>query len=173
MAGDSERVSPPCVLVIFGASGDLTARKLLPALERLAAYGALPEEVALVGGARTPMTDEEFGAYCREKVSRAGNQRWEELAKTARYVHAVSDDPATYSRLADVLGECDRAAGTAGNRVYYFSTPPRLFGPIALSLGKAGLSVPDGEFFVRAVIEKPFGWDEASARELYADLSTA
>jgi glucose-6-phosphate 1-dehydrogenase len=173
MASDPERVSPPCVLVIFGASGDLTARKLLPALERLAAYGALPDEVALVGVARTPMSDEEFGAYCREKVARGGNQRWDELAKNARYVHGGYDDPATYARLADVLGECDRAAGTAGNRVYYFSTPPRLFGPIALSLGKAGLAVPEGDSFVRAVIEKPFGWDETSARELYADLSTA
>jgi glucose-6-phosphate 1-dehydrogenase len=173
MASDSERVSPPCVLVIFGASGDLTARKLLPALERLADYGALPGEVALVGVARTPMSDEEFGAYCREKVARSGNQRWDELTKTARYVHGGYDDPETYSRLADVLGECDRAAGTQGNRVYYFSTPPRLFGPIALSLGKAGLSIPEGDSFIRAVIEKPFGYDETSARELYADLSSA
>src|SRR4051794_38859154 len=173
MTSDAERVSPPCVLVIFGASGDLTARKLLPALERLAAYGALPEEVALVGVARTPMSDEEFGAYCREKAPGGGNERWTQLTKTARYVHGGYDDPATYARLADVVGECDRAVGSAGNRVFYFSTPPRLFGPIAVSLGKAGLSVPDGDSFVRAVIEKPFGWDETSARELYSDLSTA
>src|SRR3954451_23045432 len=168
MTSDAERVSPPCVLVIFGASGDLTARKLLPALERLAAYGALPEEVALVGVPRTPMRDEEFGAYYREKVAGTGNQRWAALTKTARFVAGGYDDPATYARLADVLGECDRSVGSAGNRVYYFSTPPRLFGPIALSLGKAGLSVPDGDAFVRAVIEKPFGWDETSARELYS-----
>src|SRR3954452_11701607 len=173
MASESERKSPPCVLVIFGASGDLTARKLLPALERLAAYGALPGEVALVGVARTPMSDEEFGAYCRDKVSGGGNPRWNDLTAAARYVHGDYDDPDTYSRLAEVLSECDRLHGTAGNRVYYFATPPRLFGPIALSLGKAGLSVPDGDSFVRAVIEKPFGWDEESARELYADLSSA
>jgi glucose-6-phosphate 1-dehydrogenase len=75
--------------------------------------------------------------------------------------------------LSEVLGECDDAAGTAGNRVYYFSTPPRLFGPIALSLGKAGLNWSPSGGFVRAVIEKPFGWDEESARELYVDLSSA
>src|SRR3954462_9891216 len=173
MTSDPERRSPPCVLVIFGASGDLTARKLLPALERLAAYGALPDEGTLLGVRRTPMSDEEFRGSCREKVSGAGNQRWAELTRTARYVSGGYDDPATYPRLADVPGECHRSAGTGGNRVYYFSTPPRLFGPIALSLGKAGLSVPDGDSFVRAVIEKPFGWDEESARELYADLSSA
>jgi glucose-6-phosphate 1-dehydrogenase len=170
---DADRRSPPCVLVIFGASGDLTARKLLPALERLAGYGALPPEVALVGVARTPMTDDEFAGLCRRSVSGDGHTRWKDLTAAARYVHGDYDDPDTYSRLAEVLSECDRLHGTAGNRVYYFATPPRLFGPIALSLGKAGLSVPTGESFVRAVIEKPFGWDEESARELYADLSSA
>ena len=173
MTVDADRRSPPCVLVIFGASGDLTARKLLPALERLAGYGALPPEVALVGVARTPMTDEEFGDLCRRSAAGEGHPRWKELTAAARYVSGGYDDPATYQRLAEVLAECDRRHGTAGNRVYYFATPPRLFGPIAVSLGKAGLSVPSGDGFVRAVIEKPFGWDEVSAKELYADLSSA
>jgi len=170
---DQERRSPPCALVIFGASGDLTARKLLPALERLAAYGGLPPELVLIGVARTPMTDEEFEAYCRKTVPGTDNPRCADLTAGARYVHGGYDDPATYARLTEVLAECDRDHGTAGNRVYYFSTPPRLFGPIALSLGKAELSTPDPGSFIRAVIEKPFGWDEISARDLYADLSTA
>jgi glucose-6-phosphate 1-dehydrogenase len=170
---DPDRRSPPCALVIFGASGDLTARKLLPALERLAAYGALPPEVALIGVARTPMTDDEFRNYCRDRVPGADNPRWADLMAAARYVAGGYDDPDTYQRLAEVLDKCDRDAGTAGSRLYYFSTPPRLFSPIALSLGKAGLSQPTGDGFVRAVIEKPFGWDEESARELYVDLSTA
>jgi glucose-6-phosphate 1-dehydrogenase len=170
---DQVRRSPACALVIFGASGDLTARKLLPALERLSAYGALPPEVALIGVARTPMTDEEFAAYCRAKVAGSDNPRWSQLAADARYVHGDYDDPATYAQLAEVLDDADRLHGTSGSRVYYFATPPRLFGPIALSLGKAGLSTPKGDGFVRVVIEKPFGWDETSARELYADLSTA
>ncbi len=173
MTVDADRRSPPCVLVIFGASGDLTARKLLPALERLAGYGALPPEVALIGVARTPMTDDEFRDHCRRSVSGEASPRWRELSAAARYVHGGYDDPSTYQRLAEVLADCDRRHGTAGNRVYYFATPPRLFGPIAVSLGKAGLSVPSGDSFVRAVIEKPFGWDEASARDLYADLSSA
>jgi glucose-6-phosphate 1-dehydrogenase len=172
MALEQDRRSPPCALVIFGVSGDLTARKLLPALERLAADGALPSEVALVGVARTPMTDREFSAYCTRNVA-AGGPRWQALAAGARYVQGGYDDPATYERLAEVLTEVDTTQGTAGNRVFYLATPPRLFSPIAISLGRAGLSRPAGGGFVRAVIEKPFGWDEGSARDLYANLSTA
>jgi glucose-6-phosphate 1-dehydrogenase len=170
---DPARRAPACALVIFGASGDLTSRKLLPALERLAAHGALPDEVALVGVARTPMSDDEFGRYCREKVPGPDNARWARLTGTARYVAGGYDDPATFDRLAEVLAGCDAGAGTAGNRVYYLATPPRLFGPIALGLGKAGLGRPEGGGFVRAVIEKPFGWDEDSARDLYTDISSA
>jgi len=173
MTIDEDRRSPACALVIFGASGDLTKRKLLPALEQLASYGALPPEVALIGVARTPMTDSEFADYCCGSVTADGNNRWDELASAARYVHGDYDDPATYERLSQVLEECDRTHGTAGNRLFYFSTPPRLFSPIALSLGKAGMSAPQGDSFVRAVIEKPFGWDEVSARDLYVDLSSA
>nr|WP_239523370.1 hypothetical protein [Geodermatophilus normandii] len=77
--------------------------------------------------------------------------------------------PGHLPRLAEVLDDADRVHGTAGGRVYYFATPPRLFDPIAVSLGKAGLGTPAGPGVVRAVIEKPFGWDEVSARELYAD----
>jgi glucose-6-phosphate 1-dehydrogenase len=170
---DQERLSPPCALVIFGASGDLTARKLLPALASLAASGALPPQVTLIGVARTPMTDDEFRSYCRARAPGDEGSRWDQLTAAARYVSGDYDDPATYQRLSDVLDECDREVGTGGNRLYYFATPPRLFGPIALSLGKAGMSRPVGDEFIRAVIEKPFGWDEDSARELYSYLSSA
>jgi glucose-6-phosphate 1-dehydrogenase len=173
MTTTEDRRAPACALVIFGASGDLTARKLLPAIARLGAYGALPPEVTLVGMARTVMTDDEFANYCRTIVAGGDSLRWKELTATARYVSGGYDDPATYQRLSEVLADCDRVHGTAGNRAYYFATPPRLFGPIAVSLGKAGLSRPTDGGFVRAVIEKPFGWDEASARELYSDLSSA
>ncbi len=170
---ESERRAPACALVIFGASGDLTERKLLPAIAQLAAEGGLPAEVALVGVARTPMTDEEFRDHCRRSAASSGNQRWAELIDTARYVSGGYDDPATYARLSEVLEECDRTLGTAGNRVFYFSTPPRLFGTIAVCLGKAEMSRPQGANFVRAVIEKPFGWDEVSARDLYSELTSA
>ena len=173
MTTESERGAPACALVIFGASGDLTERKLLPAIGQLAAEGALPDGVALIGVARTPMSDDEFRERCRRSAPGAGNQRWTDLVDSARYVAGGYDDPATYARLSDVLDECDQARGTAGNRVFYFSTPPRLFGTIAVCLGKAELSRPRGNNFIRAVIEKPFGWDEASARDLYTELTSA
>src|SRR5919206_3504958 len=98
---ESDRRSPPCALVIFGASGDLTARKLLPALERLAAYGALPSQVALIGVARTTWSEDEFRDYCRERMPVSQNGRWAELTATARYVAGSYDDPATYERLSE------------------------------------------------------------------------
>jgi glucose-6-phosphate 1-dehydrogenase len=166
---------PPCVLVIFGASGDLTERKLLPALERLATSGRLPRELALVGVARTAMTDDEFRERCTNAAARDEpvSSEWQHLLDSVRYVSGSYDDQATYERLRGVLGECDAARGTAGNRVYYFATPPRVFGPIAVMLGKSGLSDEVSGGFTRAVIEKPFGWDEQSARELYVDLASA
>jgi glucose-6-phosphate 1-dehydrogenase len=173
MTTESERGAPACALVIFGASGDLTERKLLPAIEQLAAEGALPAEVALIGVARTAMSDEEFRERCRRSAPAAGNQRWADLVDSARYLAGGYDDPATYARLSDVLDECDQTRGTAGNRVFYFSTPPRLFGTIAVCLGKAELTRPRSNNFIRAVIEKPFGWDEASARDLYSELMSA
>jgi glucose-6-phosphate 1-dehydrogenase len=171
---DSDRV-PPCVLVIFGASGDLTERKLLPALERLATFGRLPAELTLVGVARTSMTDDEFRDRCARAATRdePTSPEWRRVLDGVRYVSGSYDDLATYERLRDVLAECDAARGTSGNRVYYFSTPPKVFGPIAVMLGKSGLSDEVGDAFARAVIEKPFGWDEQSARDLYVDLASA
>lgn len=166
---------PPCVLVIFGASGDLTARKLLPAIERLATHGRLPKQFALVGVARTPMTEDEFRANCRSAgaCSEPASPQWLDVLSSARYVSGNYDDPSTYERLRDVLAECDASRGTAENRVYYFATPPKLFGTIAVTLGKSGLSDEARGGFARVVIEKPFGWDEQSARELYVDVASA
>jgi glucose-6-phosphate 1-dehydrogenase len=119
---DPDRRSPPCALIIFGASGDLTARKLLPALERLAAFGALAPHVTLIGVARTPMTDEEFRSYCRERVPGAEDPRWADLTDSARYVAGGYDDPATYQRLSEVLDGRDRGAV---RRATGSSTSPR------------------------------------------------
>jgi glucose-6-phosphate 1-dehydrogenase len=167
---------PPCVLVIFGASGDLTARKLLPAIERLATYGRLPKAFALVGVARTEMSDERFRDLCAEAAARDGetpSERWQQVVAGAHYVHGGYDDPGTYDQLRSVLAQCDDTYGTSGNYVYYFSTPPKLFADIAVMLGKSGLSEGARGGHARAVIEKPFGWDEHSAKELYVDLSSA
>jgi glucose-6-phosphate 1-dehydrogenase len=176
MAVEDERRAPPCALVIFGASGDLTERKLLPAIESLAAFGRIPREFALVGVARTPMTDEAFAERCRRAALRTDEgpcDAWDDLTSSVRYVGGDYDDPATYARLAQVLEECDKLRGTAGNRVYYFATPPQLFGVIAVNLGKAALNTDVNGGFARVVIEKPFGWDEESARDLYRQISTA
>jgi glucose-6-phosphate 1-dehydrogenase len=163
--------TPPCALVIFGASGDLTARKLLPALGRLAADGALAPEVTLIGVARTALTDDQFRRRCREAIHASG-PGVDELIAGARYVVGGYDYLATYVALEHLVAELDRHRGTDGNRVYYLATPPQLFGSIAVRLGAAGLDKQPTDGFVRLVIEKPFGWDEHSARELYAEISS-
>ncbi len=174
MPDESDRRSPPCAFVIFGASGDLTERKLLPAIARLCAEGRLPTEFVVIGVARTAMTDEQFGARCRAAADELGSAAgWERLTSGFRYISGDYDDLETYHRLADVLVRCNSELGTAGNRVFYLATPPRVFGPIAVNLGKAGISNGEGNGFARIVIEKPFGWDEDSARELYGEISTS
>ena len=170
-----ERRAPACALVIFGASGDLTERKLLPAIRRLAASGRLRPEFALIGVARTAMSDAKWADKCLQDSSGHTDAAGQWAPKASfRYVSGGYDDPETYRRLREVLDECDRTLGTAGHRVFYLSTPPRLFGVIPARLGAAGLSkAPGREGWTRLVIEKPFGWDEASARDLYAQISTA
>ena len=169
---DAARRAPTCALVIFGASGDLTERKLLPAIRQLAAHSRLPHEFALVGVARTAMSDEEWADKCLSDhpggVGAAAG--WAPKA-SFRYVSGGYDDPGTYHRLRDVLADCDRTLGTAGHHVFYLATPPRLFGVIAVQLGSCGLNTGAEGDWPRLVIEKPFGWDEASARGLYADIS--
>jgi glucose-6-phosphate 1-dehydrogenase len=158
-------------LVIFGASGDLTARKLLPALGRLAADGALAPQVSLVGVARTALTDDEFRSRCRQAVQASG-RAVDELIAGARYVAGSYDDPATYLALEHLVTELDERRSLGGNRVFYLATPPQLFGSIAVQLGAAELDKSPSRGFMRLVIEKPFGWDEPSARELYAEISS-
>jgi glucose-6-phosphate 1-dehydrogenase len=172
---EPDRTSPPCVLVIFGASGDLTRRKLLPALRRLATQSRLPEAFALVGVGRTPMSDEEFRALCRdlEDDGNASGIAWDELLSRTHYVAGGYDDPATYVRIAEAVKQSDDSYGTQGNRLFYLSTPPQLFGTVARNLGASGLSMGTGDGFARLVIEKPFGWDEESARALYIEISSA
>ena len=166
---DAARRAPPCTLVIFGASGDLTERKLLPAIRQLAAHRRLGPEFALVGVARTAMSDEEWADKC---LSTEGTQSTQAQA-TFRYISGGYDDPDTYRRLAEVLADCDRALGTKGQYVFYLATPPRLFGTIAVQLGRSSLNVSASGDWPRLVIEKPFGWDEPSARSLYADISAS
>ena len=168
MNDDAARRAPACSLVIFGASGDLTERKLLPAIRQLAAHHRLRREFALIGVARTAMSDEEWADKCLSGGA-AGAGEWAPKA-SFRYISGGYDDPDTYHRLGEVLADCDRALGTVGQHVFYLATPPRLFGTIAVQLGRSSLNVSAAGDWPRLVIEKPFGWDEASARSLYADM---
>jgi glucose-6-phosphate 1-dehydrogenase len=174
MHPDAARRAPACALVIFGASGDLTERKLLPAIRQLAAHHRLRPEFALVGVARTAMSDEEWADRCLSGGSDLATRAGEWASKTSfRYVSGGYDDPDTYRRLSEVLAECDSRLGTAGHHVFYLATPPRLFGTIAVRLGRSSLNIGATGDWPRLVIEKPFGWDEASARSLYADISSS
>ncbi len=168
-----ERTAPPCAVVIFGASGDLTSRKLVPALYELALQRLLPPEFAVVGCARRSYSDEAFRAMLRETADEFARTRpvrpevWESFASGISYVRGDPHDPATYQALAARLDDLDRTRGTGGHRLFYLATPPTLFPVIVGQLGAAGLNrppCPDG--WVRIVIEKPFGRDLASAREL-------
>jgi glucose-6-phosphate 1-dehydrogenase len=167
---ERERRAPPGVLVVFGASGDLTARKLMPAVERLSRRRLLPPAFSVVGIARTEMSDEDFRKRMVEAVADAG-PGWSELTKHFRYIAGEYAHPDTFDKLKEVLADLDRERGTAGNRTYYLATVPSVFEDVADAIGKHGLAQgSDPEAAVRLVIEKPFGRDLASARRLDAVL---
>ena len=167
----SLRPASPCVLVIFGASGDLTKRLLIPAIYHLKRSRLLPENFAIAGVARTEQTD---GAFCdglQKALKQFSNEpvdasAWDWLASRMRYLSGDLDNPATYQRLANLLNEIDRTFGTSGNYLFYFAVPESAFGDIVKQLGAAGLVGEAPAHWRRVVIEKPFGTDLPSAREL-------
>ena len=162
----------PTTLVIFGATGDLAKRKLLPALYNLAHEGALPERFALVGTARSPMSDDEFRQSAVESVKQFSRRRPDEkvlakLLSDVRYVDGSFDDDAVYAEISAALAEFDDVAGLTMNRCFYLSTAPTFFPIIIDALGRAGLARHD-DAEVRVIIEKPFGRSLAEARDLNA-----
>jgi glucose-6-phosphate 1-dehydrogenase len=161
-AGSSRR-APPATVTVFGASGDLAARKLYPALAALARDGLLPSRFALVGTARSHIDDAQFRAHLHA-VARDGGTRWDEIVARARYVTGGYDDPATYARLAEVLDDLDTGDG---NRLFYLAAVPAVFPDIIAALGSYGrpATAPD-RGWTRIVIEKPFGHDLESAQAL-------
>ncbi len=170
---DRVTTAPPLALVVFGASGDLTARKLLPAIAALCRHTALPDRFAVVGVARTEWTDDEFRQMCRDAVPDAG-PGWAEIVERFRYVAGEYGHPDTFERLKKVLKEVDRDTGTSGNRVYYLATVPDLFGVVACALSEQGMNEPaDGGAFARLVVEKPYGRDLSGAQALDAALHNA
>jgi glucose-6-phosphate 1-dehydrogenase len=165
------RVPDPCALVIFGASGDLTGRKLVPALYNLAVANALPPGFAVIGFARSEKSSETFRAQMRadlEAHSRTVPIRddvWESFAPRIHYICAGAHDHAAYEHLGQDLDRLDKEAGTGGNRLYYLATPPSAYPEVITLLGEAGLAQREGGW-TRAVIEKPFGTNASSAAEL-------
>ena len=162
-----------CVLVIFGASGDLTKRKLIPALYNLALEKRLPERFAVVGYARSEMTDESFRDKMREAVkefSRTGlkDDVWQQFANTLYYVRGGYEENDGYQSLKEFVDGFDRGSRVLPARVFYLATPPDLYGKLIESIATAGLAPKetDGEPRTRVVIEKPFGTDLQTAREL-------
>ena len=161
----------PCTVVIVGASGDLTARKILPALYSLYQSGGVPEAFSVVGCARTPMDDHAFRARMRKAVQdrRAWDEAsWETFAGCLHYRTVDYEDPETFQRLAKDLRELDKMQGTRGNRVFYLAIPPTLYPSTASMIGGSGLSLEggNGNGWSRIVVEKPFGRDLNSAAAL-------
>ncbi|MCU1495321.1 MAG: zwf [Acidimicrobiaceae bacterium] len=164
----------PLALVIFGASGDLAHRKILPALAQLAERGSLPDNFAIVGVARSEWSDEEFRELCKKAAPSSSSATWERLVEGFRYVSGDYGDDTTFATLATVLREIDKERGTSGNRIYYLATIPALFGTVACSLAEHGGNEPaEGGSFARLVVEKPFGSDLESAKKLDAELHKA
>jgi glucose-6-phosphate 1-dehydrogenase len=161
------RTPEPCALTIFGASGDLTQRKLFPALYALAYRDLLPPQFGVVGVARTEIETEDFVERMRAAVEQHGRDEfkqeiWDELAAATRYVAMSFEDEAGWETLAETLGELDEERGTQGNRVYYMAVPPSAFESIVVHVGERR----DTAGWTRVIAEKPFGHDLASARRI-------
>ncbi|HEX5708221.1 MAG TPA: glucose-6-phosphate dehydrogenase, partial [Pyrinomonadaceae bacterium] len=167
-----ERTGGPVAVVIFGATGDLARRKLIPALYRLVQERLLPAEFAVVGLARTDMTTEEFRERMREAVveftesETLDDEVWDSFASALYYLPADLRDPALYPTLKELLEQVERERGTEGNRLFYLSVAPELFADTVKNLGEAGLVKQEGGPWRRVIVEKPFGTSLESAREL-------
>jgi glucose-6-phosphate 1-dehydrogenase len=160
-----------CILVIFGASGDLTSKKLIPALYALAVRRLLPERFAIVGAARSDETDDQFKARMEQAVKDHArdpfeDEAWERLSSGMRYVTLDFADAKAEDALRDTLIAIDKEMGTLGNRVYYFAVPPSAIGTLVAQIAERRVA----EGWIRLIIEKPFGHDLASARELNAQI---
>ena len=165
------RIPGPCAVVIFGVTGDLAHKKVVPAIYDLANRGLLPPTFALVGFGRRDWSDEDFSQLVYEDVkehSRTPFRQviWERLAEGCRFVQGAFDDDAAFARLAETLEKLDAERGTGGNHCFYLAIPPKSFPAVCEQLSKAGLARPQQDNWRRVVIEKPFGHDLDSARDL-------
>jgi glucose-6-phosphate 1-dehydrogenase len=173
---EQQRVPPPCAIVIFGATGDLNRRKLMPALYRLAEQRQLPAGFTVIGVSRRALSDDDFrrmmlDALMGHRVIRnEGEPLWESFAHGIWYVQGEFGRPEGYERLAARLAEADATRGTLGNRLFYLATPPDDFATIVQYLGEFGLNQAPAGSWSRVIMEKPFGMDLASARVLNREV---
>ncbi|ULE32730.1 glucose-6-phosphate dehydrogenase [Mycobacterium sp. IDR2000157661] len=171
------RIAGPCGIVIFGVTGDLSRKKLMPAIYDLANRGLLPPSFALVGFARRDWADEDFGQVVYEAVKQHARtpfrqEVWDRLAEGFRFVQGTFDDESAFQKLAETLEKLDAERGTGGNHAFYLSIPPKAFQQVTEQLQKTGLARPQEGRWSRVVIEKPFGHDLQSARELNAVVNS-
>jgi glucose-6-phosphate 1-dehydrogenase len=165
------RIAGPCSLVIFGVTGDLSRKKLMPAIYDLANRGLLPPGFALTGFARRDWASQDFGEVVHDAVKQYARTPfrqtvWDRLAEGFRFVPGSFDDDDAFDRLEQTVEALDRERGTGGNHAFYLSIPPGAFPVVLKQLARSGLAKQDGEGWRRVVIEKPFGHDLQSAIEL-------
>lgn len=172
------KVAGPCGMILFGVTGDLARKKIMPAIYDLANRGFLPPGFGLVGFARREWEDEDFAAEVHDAVrehSRTPFREdvWRQLAEGIRFVAGDINDPASYDELRNAVDALDAERGTMGNHAFYLSIPPSLFPVVITNLKNSGLTARQGREWRRVVVEKPFGHDLASAQELDRVLNSA
>jgi glucose-6-phosphate 1-dehydrogenase len=165
------RIAGPCGLVLFGVTGDLSRKKVVPAIYDLANRGLLPPGFSLVGFARRDWADQDFAQIVHDSVKEYARTEfreevWQQLAEGFRFVPGDFDDDAAFETLRRTIEELDQVRGTGGNHAFYLAIPPAFFGAVVGQLQEHGLAEPGAGSWRRVVVEKPFGHDLASAREL-------
>lgn len=165
------RIAGPSSLVIFGVTGDLSRKKLMPAVYDLANRGLLPAGFSLVGFARRDWKNQDFGKVVKEAVKQYARTPWNEsvwkqLSENIRFVSGEFNDDSSFDRLKATIDELDAKVGTNGNHAFYLSIPPKAFAQVCQQLKRSGLADAEPDEFRRVVIEKPFGHDLESSREL-------
>lgn len=172
---DHSQDAEPCTIVIFGGSGDLARRRLIPALYNLLLDGLMPRTYAVIGLGRKAMTDDEFRQAAKEGILKHSRQalqddRWAAFAPHLFYVQGDNDEPATYAGLRSRIEEVEATLGLPGHRMFYLSIPPSSFVPVCDGLEGAGLAVKPapGQPYARIIVEKPVGRDLESAKAINA-----
>ncbi len=171
------RIAGPCGMVLFGVTGDLSRKKVMPAIYDLANRGLLPPGFSLTGFARRDWANQDFEQIVHDSVKAHARTEfreevWRQLAEGFRFVPGDFDDDAAFDHLRRTIEELDEVRGTGGNHAFYLAIPPGYFGDVVGQLKEHGLADPSGDSWRRVVVEKPFGHDLTSARELNAMLDT-